>query len=85
MIFVPCYALCLLRENLLLEYPAEAQKIIAKNLLSDANAAAEIKTLEWLDYAQNMKFFNGSPSEAQKLLQETADLWLRLEIDQTQN
>lgn len=64
-----------------LEYPAEAQKIIAKNLsISDANAAAEINTLEWLDYAQNMKYFNGSPSEARKLLQETADLWLRLKL-----
>ena len=64
-----------------LEHPVEAQKIIAKNLsISDANAAAEIKTLEWLDYPQNLKYFNGIPSEAQKLLQETADLWLRLKL-----
>jgi NitT/TauT family transport system substrate-binding protein len=64
-----------------LEHPAEAQKIVAKNLsISDANAAAEIKTLEWLDYAQNLKYFNGSPSKAQKLLKETSDLWLRLKL-----
>ncbi len=61
------------------EHPDESAKIIAKNLgITKSEAAAEMKLVEWSDYSQNMKFFNSTPSQAQKLLQETSDLWLQL-------
>ncbi len=60
-----------------MDNPDEAMQIMAKNLgITPAEAATEIKTLEWLDYPQNMLYFGPPPSKAQQLIQDAGDLWL---------
>ncbi|MES2121639.1 MAG: ABC transporter substrate-binding protein [Chlamydiota bacterium] len=66
-----------------IENPDEALQIMAKNLgITPAEAATEVKTLEWLDYAQNVLYFGPPPSKAEQLIQDAADLWLELGLIQ---
>lgn len=61
-----------------MENPDEAMQIMAKNLgITPAEAAIEVKTLEWLDYPQNMVYFGPPSTKAEQLIQDAADLWLK--------
>lgn len=64
------------------EHPEEGASIIAKNFnLTSDIAKAQLKTLKWLDYKENLYYLASSQKpNAEEVLQEASNLWFKLGI-----
>lgn len=60
-------------------HPVEAQQLIARHFkISPDEVAYYFHKLAWLGYQDNLKIFQGQPSEATQILQQTVDFWYSL-------
>jgi NitT/TauT family transport system substrate-binding protein len=64
------------------EHPSDGVNIIAKNFhLTPSIAEAQLKTLKWLDYKENLHYFTSTKKpNAEQVLQEASNLWFKLGI-----